>query len=366
MRECQLSGGSMRAWRSAALRISALVLISTSLLHAQDVAEAARQEQARKASQKSAAKHVYTDDDLKKAKILAPVDAAKAAARKRQQEETSAQGEAPKQPAGQSAQTESLGEIARRYRHEKAARQAEQAAKKSYTPFPYEVPQPAAATPKGGVGPITGVVPDAEPEEFWDAIRPNVPQKKYQPSATAHGRMSPFQPRLHSTPGAAITLSPAIPSPPALAIAPQAASVVDHPAVEPRSTAGLQTITAQPGDSWWKLATLYLGSGSRWKELRSLNPDSPNSSEILRSGARVWVPEGNAIHAKTPRPSQVRVKAGDSLWTLAREQLGRGSSWTCLASANPQIQDYRMLSIGTMVEIPQAGTCEVASAGPRE
>jgi len=91
-------------------------------LHAQDAAEAARQERERKAAEAKAPRHVYTEDDLNRAKILTPEDQAKVAARKNNPPEKK---EEQAKSAGESAPgEESLGEVARRYRKEKAEREA--------------------------------------------------------------------------------------------------------------------------------------------------------------------------------------------------------------------------------------------------
>src|SRR6266852_1729541 len=51
---------------------------------AQDVAEAARHERAQKESRQKKSKHVYTEQDLKRAQILSPEDRAQVAAKKNQ------------------------------------------------------------------------------------------------------------------------------------------------------------------------------------------------------------------------------------------------------------------------------------------
>src|SRR5260370_2838188 len=51
---------------------------------AQDVAEAARQERLQKESRQKKSKHVYTEEDLKRAQILTPEDRAQAEAKKNQ------------------------------------------------------------------------------------------------------------------------------------------------------------------------------------------------------------------------------------------------------------------------------------------
>ena len=194
-----------------------------------------------------------------------------------------------------------------------------------------------------------------------------VRRAKLPPSSSANGRVSPFQPRTLVVPRMPVPVNPVPAVPPPPAAIPGAATPVARPAVEPVPQAELKSITVQPGDTWWKLATLYLGSGSRWTELRSLNPDQASSPELLRPGARVLVPEGKKIHVDSSRPPRVRIKAGDTLWTLAREHLGRSSAWTCLANANPQIQNYQRMAIGTILEIPSdADSCKVVSAEPQK
>jgi nucleoid-associated protein YgaU len=55
------------------------------------------------------------------------------------------------------------------------------------------------------------------------------------------------------------------------------------------------------------------------------------------------------------------VQKGDTLWSLAREQLGCGAAWPQLASANPEIRKLNRLQIGTKVKIP-ARAAAVCSA----
>src|SRR6266852_2630329 len=88
----------------------------------QDVAEAARQERARK-EQTTKSKHVYTDEDLRRAKILTPEDEARVTAKRKE-------GIAPLEQPAEAALDAStdlpqlpLGDIARRYRSAKLAAQ---------------------------------------------------------------------------------------------------------------------------------------------------------------------------------------------------------------------------------------------------
>jgi hypothetical protein len=133
MRNCESSAGRARVWKSVAWSGMAIFFLSTSTTRAQDVAEAARQEQSRKVAQKNSPKHVYSEEDLKKKTILTPDDQAKVAARKQpDQQDPEKERERAQQPAQhQNAAVESLGDIARQYRIEKSAREAQATAKKA-------------------------------------------------------------------------------------------------------------------------------------------------------------------------------------------------------------------------------------------
>ena len=72
----------LRAGRGCALLILVAALMPVAA-RAQDVAEAARQEKARKASQGARQSHVYTNEDLKKAEIVSRDERAAVEARKK-------------------------------------------------------------------------------------------------------------------------------------------------------------------------------------------------------------------------------------------------------------------------------------------
>jgi len=369
MRECRPTRGRVGAWRSGAFLGIAVFFLGTSLSQAQDVAEAARQEQARKATEKTSPKHVYTEEDLKKDKILTPDDQAKVAARKQQeQEQVPTQAAAGKQePAEQEPPTESLGEIARRYRREKAERQSEEATKKNYTPFQYELAHPTAAAPKPNLTPAPVIRPNQTQMSLPSLVAPPREPRRFPQFGGSQARVSPFQPR------------PLIAAPPALhlnaAIAPPPIALVPRPAPAAPATLagtakhGLQSIQVQKGDSWWRLAVRYLGTGTRWTELRELNPKAAGSADLLRAGITVAVPEERHARADAPPESgrsRIRVKSGDTLWSLAHEHLGRGSAWACLANLNPGIQNYQRMAVGTLLQLPapdQMGACATAGEG---
>lgn len=360
--------GRVNWWRSATFFGIAIFLVSTNLTHAQDVAEAARQEQARKAAHKNSPKHVYTEEDLKKQKILAAKDEAKVAGKKQQEQAPVEQSLQNSQPVEQENQTESLGEIARRYRAEKAARAAEEAVKKNYTPFPIELPRETNAEPKASIAPLVAVRPEQRHVERPNPSQPVAPNK-VPDGNDARARFSPFQPRPVVVDPRAVGVNP-VPAVPVVSVAPRR-FVPEGGRVDSQVGSDLRAVQVRRGESWWKLAAEYIGSGRRWTELRALNPDAAGRPDLLRVGTTVLVPEGKTVQVNSSEPvsrkTSLRIRSGDTLWALAREHLGRASAWMCLARLNPQIKDYTRLTIGAVIRLPEperVESCGVPAARP--
>ena len=349
----QVSGpalGPSCEWRRAILCGVVFLCISGIPVRGQDVADAARQEKVRKADEPKSPKHVYTEDDLKRTVILTPDDQARVEARKLQQNGVRAELNAEQHLDDGVPLTESLGEIARRYRQGKAARDAELAAKKNFTSFPYELRDAALAAPKPSVGPLSATKPGSK-----ENSRRMVPGRPSGPSvplmSSSRTRISPFQPRhFHD---ATLVPQPAVPVVPPEPVRPPSATPHGaRAAVADPTHSGMRRIVVEKGQSWWKLSELYLGSGSRWFELRELNANAGGPRELLQLGSAVVVPE-TAKPTESLVPGSIRVRKGDSLWSLARQYLGRGSAWGCLASANPLIVDFSHLAVGSSVRLPE-------------
>ena len=305
---------------------SALLCVTLGAAHAycQDVAEAARQERERKAAQAKAPRHVYTEEDLKRTKILTPDDNARVISRKANSPVPEKKEVEPQVAEQLPSEAPSLGEVARRYRAEKAAQQAEQTAKNNKeekSRYPLELPSASLAEPKPMVKPNAGSLRE-------DELRLTPRPAPVAPAASGHSRFSPFAPRNPVTPE---NPQPVVP------LAVVASSV--------------QPEQVRPGDSWWRLAQRYLGKGSRWEELLRVNPGLSRDPNRLMAGTRVFVP-GN-MHARgSPPGAQIVVRAGDTLWSMAREHLGCALSWPALAAANPEVTNYKKLQIGTRLSLP--------------
>ena len=337
--------GPSNHWRPVVFLVLFCLAFSVTFTRAQDVAEAARQERARKDADHKATHHVYAEEDLKRDRILTPEDQVKALAREKHQQGASGEQDAKAMPPEQSQQPESLGDVARRYREQKAARDAEQAEKKKFTPFPYKVPEQTLTASKPEIAPLKrpalGSDVRKESHKVPAPVPPSVPR-----GTGLRPRISPFQPRLLPAPPSAVSVAP---------VGPPVRNRVESPTASPttphRSFAGLRPLQVQRGDSWWRLAERYLGSGARWPELRSLNAAAKGPLDMLSLGSLVLIPETPVVRADHSA-SRIIVKRGDTLWALARLHLGRGSAWKCLARANPQVSDYTRLTVGASLRLP--------------
>jgi LysM repeat protein len=372
----------------------------------QDVAEAAREERARKDAQKKS-EHVYTDEDLRRAKILTPEDEARAAANRQPQiPPIEEQAQAPAASNGDIAQLP-LGDIARRYRDAKRAAQ---------TPDPFHLPfdepvfaapvisAPNLAAPRPSFSPVhpnflparphsavAPVLPSPAPSNGLDPSislpklgRPTISYSPAHPNlAPVHPdsvvapaipspaplrRVDPFTRRLAPTaPSSVSRPAPVIPRPkPAPAIEPSApksnsvaATTPAAPqpnvasAFAPLSTAiehspSRHIVTVQPGDSLWKLAQQNLGRGSRWQELLAANPDIVDPSR-LAAGTEIVLPS-DITGMKSD--VKVTVQPGDTLSKIARVTYGHGAAWRCIAQANPEIADVNRIYAGQQLLLP--------------
>jgi nucleoid-associated protein YgaU len=330
------------------------LFITVSGAKAQDVAEAARQEKARKAAQAQKQPHVYTNDDLQKTQILAPEEQASVDARKKKPETPALNETLPTNAGVEDASApESLGEIARRVRREKVARQAEQAGKVAPPSlFHMELPPPTTlAHPKPPSGPLVAPTP--------------MNSKSARPAGTARAMMrDPFSraiisPAPKSIAPAATVLAPVVPAAvipptaiPPVAIRPIPVGAKNHPG----------SVSIHAGDSLWNLSRQYLGKGSRWQEWISSNPQladprrlQPGSTLLVPASAAPSNPgtEPQAVASlELPATGTVSVKSGDSLWRIAAEHFGGGAQWTCLARANPDLQDVDRIYPGQTLRVP--------------
>jgi nucleoid-associated protein YgaU len=352
---------------------------------AQDVAEAARQEQARKEKKAKRLKHVYTEEDLKRKRILTREDRELLEAKKR---DANVPGAEP--PVGLEAEALEnlpLGDVARMFRAQKALDAAMRAAEYHLSvdnavlasprpmvafvmPRPHEVRTAIQTMPVAPV--FAGTATPAVNANFVASKTPAAPVavvSRANRRAVKEVKAN-FEFRM-SRPVISQPVDAALPEAPVFAeVTPRANEVLELRAAAPTavdptvsvtraipavSTSSIaRRIVVKAGDSLWKLAQSLLGDGHRWKEIVAANPGIANPTHIVPGmtlNVAGSVPTAPATPS-APANSKVFVHKGDSLWRIAQAKLGSGAFWGCIAKANPMILDADRIYAGQLLDLP--------------
>ena len=323
------------------LLFSCAIFVTTEC-HAQDVADAAKQERTRKESQQKKSKHVYTEEDLKRTQILTPEDRAQIEARKNQAAPDAGEKSQDALDAKSLSSDVPLGDVARRFRRLKELQKLEQSAD-----FHLPIADPVLASPKP-----------------MQPLRPH----SFKPATPTARHFAPYQPPVKRSPFARpkfFTAAPPMIAPsrppaarlvPAQPPAPAAPAIVPaNPAkrdVAPRVVPGMRPsfVIAKRGDSLWKLAEQHLGHGLRWHDLAVANPGILDPNHIV-AGSQIVLP---ALPVQTA--TKVTVRLGDTLSQIAQSQLGHASYAACIVRSNPSIRDVNLIYAGQVLLLPASCT----------
>ncbi|MDQ1407387.1 MAG: hypothetical protein QOG55_3016 [Acidobacteriaceae bacterium] len=373
---------SRQRLHAGAILFAACAIAAGAPIWAQDVAEVARQAQASKHHQAKHKKHVYTEEDLKRAQILTREDQELLAAKKR---DAVAPGtEAATTLDAQSLEHLPLGDVARMYRamkelnHSQTGELAEYhlpAAKTTlaYAKPEFVAPRPHAVELKTQNAPAAPLFPSPNlnaqrlntllvlPSPIVLAPTTNrttaahaVSISRTIAAKTTFAVSKPNMPAsvAHEIPVAPVFANPEVVSLPAPGfIAPTTQPTLVAPAISNASAP--RSIIVKYGDSLWKLAQINLGDGHRWHELAAINPGIVNPEHIL-PGTPINIAATAPLAPTAPNDSNVKVRKGDSLWKIAQKKLGFGGFWGCIAKANPVIQDANLIYTGQILAVPEA------------
>ena len=118
-------------------------------------------------------------------------------------------------------------------------------------------------------------------------------------------------------------------------------------------------VVVEEGDSLWRLAERHLGSGIAYKRIIEANKGLTENT-VLSAGLVLKIPM-NAEKKSAAAPAapavarsgrSYQIQDGDSLWRIASDQLGDGTRWKEIESANPGV-NLQVLSIGKVIQLPK-------------
>jgi len=297
----------------------------------QDVAATVRQQKARKSTEARPRFYVYTNDDLQKSQILTTQDRARVEARKTSDPPPQTLEPAPSPDANGDSPAESLGEVARRYRREKAAGAAEQASRpKPPSPFPIDLSQPTFATPAPVGPPLSASRAPLPPIAPASKPRPSRGPLKRDPFSRP--ALSPSLSTPIPGPAPLIDVKPSPVAPPAEPSAPKHALIVAPPVV---------VVPAKPAVV------------SPPPAIHGMAPSNP-SMVSQATPPRLPVRPTSSVTAASSRDSRITVQPGDSLWEIAVTHYGNGAKWQCIAAANPAVRDPGQIYPGQTLVLPES------------
>jgi len=170
---------------------------------------------------------------------------------------------------------------------------------------------------------------------------------------------------------------------------PAASSLYNNP--PPRRDDGKYEV--QPNDSYWTISERLYGMGAYFKALAQHNSEKGVTEERLRPGTLIFAPELAELEKSYPdlcpkssrrdamqsqsRASTVSTRGsfggrtytvveGDTLFNIARYELGKASRWAEIYELNRDVlgKDFNYLTPGTQLTLPEGEKSDVIARPP--
>jgi nucleoid-associated protein YgaU len=105
------------------------------------------------------------------------------------------------------------------------------------------------------------------------------------------------------------------------------------------------------GDSLWTIALNELKDGYRWNEVAKLN--NIKNPGLIEIGQKIKLPEFKTADVAIAKQMEYMVVAGDSLWDIAVKNYNDGYQWTKIWDANRSaISNPNKIEIGMKLMLP--------------
>lgn len=123
--------------------------------------------------------------------------------------------------------------------------------------------------------------------------------------------------------------------------------------------------TVQSGDSLWDIAKRNLGDGSRWGEIYKMNADViGQNADLIHPGTTLQMPDGNSIASAAGDGSKYIVQPGDNLWSISQQHLGGGQNWNELFKMNQGVIGENPSLIHPGQELSLGGATDSLATAP--
>lgn len=122
--------------------------------------------------------------------------------------------------------------------------------------------------------------------------------------------------------------------------------------------------TIQPGDTLWDIARRNLGDGTRWHELYQANADVIGGNpDLIHPGTTLHMPSGGG---ELTAAGKYIVQPGDNLWSIAQRHMGGGENWGQIYSANQGVigGNPRLIFPGQELDLGGAQGMTASSGSP--